>query len=365
MIWGSYIFLLWRWGHWRPLPSGSAPTSLQVAVVIPVRNEAKTLPACLESLLGQTYKPHEIWIVNDHSEDHTLEIAYAYKAQEKRIQVLSLPEGVLGKKAALQAAIYRTQADIIVTMDADTVSLPNTLEKLLSPFCDPSIQVVGGWIRLVPEKGLLVAFQRIELSGVLVLTAGSWQRGKPLTANGALLAYRRTAFLEVGGWGNADNHPSGDDDLLVQRIVLRYGAQAIAFSSAITETRAAKSWHTFLHQRLRWISKRHLYPSPWTPQILRLTALAQISLLCALFLFPKHALLAWGLLFGIQAWTAYKGFILTQSPLPSLPYWLLTGILYPFYQAVMVGLAFWGFPFEWKGRLYKKGGAKAIEVSQN
>ncbi len=45
----------------RPVPS--------VSVVIPFRNAAETLPACLRSISRQTLKDHEVFMVDDGSED--------------------------------------------------------------------------------------------------------------------------------------------------------------------------------------------------------------------------------------------------------------------------------------------------------
>lgn len=220
------------------------------------------------------------------------------------------------------------------------------------PFTEPLIQIVGGWIRLTPQDSFLVAFQRIELAGVLQLTAGSWRLGEPLTANGALLAYRRAAFEAVGGWGEAASHPSGDDDLLVQRIRLHFGSEALAFSAAVVETCPALNWHSFLQQRLRWLSKRHLYPAPWTRLGMGIVALAQITLVFALLYEPIHALLAWGMLSSLQGYIARQGFLQAESPLPAWYHWVLTAMIYPFYQVLLILLALLHPSFQWKGRRY-------------
>jgi len=352
-IWAAYGYMLWRWGTvslYRTKGSVSRPSS---ALLLPARNEAQHLPACIDSLLQQTLPPTEIWIINDHSEDDTLHIARAYAERTPSIHVLSLPPDQSGKKAALRAGIEASHSEIIITTDADTQHLPDTIEKLTAPFTDPAIQVVGGWIRLAPEHTFLNAFQRIEMAGVLWLTAGSWQRGEPITANGALLAYRRKAFEVVGGWGTAMHHPSGDDDLLVQRIRLHFGRAAIAFSDAVVETQAAPTWKAFLQQRLRWLSKRRLYPAPWTRWGLGVLALAQVSLIWGLLYEPLHGALGWLMVSSAQACIAYRSFRFTKSPLPQLHYWIYTAAVYPLYQVVLIGLAWLRLPFEWKGRRYK------------
>jgi glycosyltransferase involved in cell wall biosynthesis len=320
---------------------------------LPVRNEAPRIADCLESLINQTYLPSEVWIINDHSEDDTLAIAQWYASRFPIFRVLSLPQGLEGKKAALRYGLAHTHAEIVITIDGDTVLESESLRRLVAPFASPRIQVAGGWIRLSPKPGFLNAFQRIEMAGVLMLTAGSWQRGEPLTANGALLAYRRTAFYAVGGWGEATQAPSGDDDLLVHRIVKHYGKRSLAFTSAISETQGASTWQDFFHQRLRWLSKRHHYQIRWTPLALGWIALVQITLPGVLLYDLSLGLGGWLLLSLWQGYIAYKGFYYLKAPLPSWGYWLLTACLYPFYQAVLGIWALCRPRFEWKGRTYR------------
>ncbi|MCS7154092.1 MAG: glycosyltransferase [Bacteroidia bacterium] len=365
LSWIGYAYLLWRWGLFphRPAsfspttPQESLPPSLTTSLLIPARNEATTLPRCLDSLLQQKVLPDEILIIDDHSEDGTPAAVRPYLSQ--RVHLLTLPPTLKGKKAALSLGIQRAQGAILITTDADTVHPPDSIEKLLHPFANPIVQVVGGWIRLQPEESFLNAFQRIELAGVLMLTAGSWRRGEPLTANGALLAYRRKAFEAVGGWGRSQAHPSGDDDLLVQRIRLKYGPLSVAFSEAVVETGAAPTWRAFFHQRLRWLSKRHLYPALWTKVALSILGLAQLMLVVSLFLAPAHSIVAWLFLSLLQSYIARKALLYMQTPLPKPIYWLLTAIVYPFYQTFMIILALWRPSFEWKGRRYGRAAQKA------
>lgn len=352
-LWAGYVYLLWRWGRWTP---PTAPQSTEkrsrIAMLIPARNEAHTLPACLDSLLAQQRPPEEIWVIDDHSQDSTLSVAQAYAARYPHIRVLRLPKDQAGKKAALQYGLQHTSAEIIVTTDADTLHEPGTLAQLITPFTEPKVQVAAGWIRLQAPPTLLGALQQIELGGILQLTAGSWSRGEPLTANGALLAYRKSAFAAVQGWGSATHHPSGDDDILVQRICLHFGREALAFTEAVVETPAAPTWKAFFVQRLRWLSKRHLYPARWTPLGLATLALTQISLPFTVGLWPLVGIPVWILLTLVQVGLVRRSFRCSRSTPPPLWAWVAVALVYPFYQLVLVSLAFFRPSFSWKGRRY-------------
>ncbi|MEN3040334.1 MAG: glycosyltransferase [Bacteroidia bacterium] len=360
VLWGGYGYILWRWGFFSMggFQEGDQADfpRLKVSVLIPARNEARTLPRCLESLLSQTYQPDEIWVINDHSEDGTVEVAKAYAQQHPHIRVASLSPGERGKKAALRLGIRCASGEIILTTDADTWHPPYTIEHMIRPFRRPEIQVVGGWIRLSQDGKWLTDFQRIEVAGLLTLTAGSWMRGEPITANGALLAYRRQAFEAVGGWGDAEYHPSGDDDLLVQRISLYFGSQALAFSRAVVETAPVPTFHAFIQQRLRWLSKRHLYPVARTRWGLMVVGLAHLSLILSVIWAPPSILLAWLIIWALQVGIAWRGFYYTQSSPPPWPRWLFALVLYPIYQVYVGILALRRPPFQWKGRTYTASG---------
>ena len=62
-----------------------------VSVCIPVYNGARTIAGTLESVLGQTYKNMEIIIVDNHSQDHTIEIVTEYGYTEMT-KILVWPE---------------------------------------------------------------------------------------------------------------------------------------------------------------------------------------------------------------------------------------------------------------------------------
>ena len=50
----------------------------KISVVIPCFEQAQYLSECIESVLAQTYKPHEIIVINDGSQDETRYVAMQY-----------------------------------------------------------------------------------------------------------------------------------------------------------------------------------------------------------------------------------------------------------------------------------------------
>ncbi len=115
-----------------------------VAVVVPARNEADTLPATLPALLLQEYPgPFSVFLVDDSSEDGTARVARAVAEEEgaaDRLTVVSagpLPEGWAGKVWAMQKGLEAsasTGAPLVMFTDADVLHPPSSM-RLLGSVC--------------------------------------------------------------------------------------------------------------------------------------------------------------------------------------------------------------------------------------
>ena len=58
-----------------------------ISVIVPVYKVEKYLPACLDSLLAQTYRNFELLLVDDGSTDAGLEVLQCYAAQDARLRI--------------------------------------------------------------------------------------------------------------------------------------------------------------------------------------------------------------------------------------------------------------------------------------
>lgn len=97
---------------------------LNISVVIPARNRAHTLPACLESILAQTYPAAEIIVVDDGSTDETREVVEGYR--DRGVIYARLPSG-RGAQAARNYGVRMASHDWIAFQDSDDLWLENKL----------------------------------------------------------------------------------------------------------------------------------------------------------------------------------------------------------------------------------------------
>ncbi len=114
---------------------------MQIAIVIPVLNEAKSLIrliAEIEQAMATTNHEHWILIVDDGSTDDSCQVAQANGAEVLRAYRNT------GKSAALQAGFdATTEADIVITMDGDLQDNPAEIPRMLEAL--KGADVVSGW----------------------------------------------------------------------------------------------------------------------------------------------------------------------------------------------------------------------------
>lgn len=93
-----------------------------VSVVIPLYNSERFLAEAVESVLAQTYRPIEIYVVDDGSTDGGADIAKSFD------QVQCIHQTNQGQAAAMNAGVKAARGEFISFLDADDMWTPNKLE---------------------------------------------------------------------------------------------------------------------------------------------------------------------------------------------------------------------------------------------
>lgn len=285
---GSYFILLLvfciRWLRCPKEPQQERDPVTPLSVIIPARNEGETISACLEALCRQRIPAAllDIIVVDDHSADDTAQRAAAF-AHRLPLRVLSLKD-TQGKKAALQCGIAAAKHELLVTTDADTVAGPDWLRTVALFYERTQARMIIAPV-MYNTSGFFTSLQALEIAGLALVTGASAAAGKPLLANGANLAYTRTAFTAAGGFEN-DPYVSGDDVLLLQRVLAHFPGEVHFLKSrgATVYTEAQPTAAAFFNQRKRWASKFRAFRMP----ALKYTAFLVffINLLVAVFAVP-------------------------------------------------------------------------------
>lgn len=243
-----------------PPPSPYRPF---VSVIIAARNEDQTIVQCLNSILDQDYPEdlYEVIVVDDHSTDHTVDVAQLFSAKHALpfLKILSLSDhDGTGKPTAIAYGIKNSQGEIIVCTDADCVVSSKWISSMVQSF-QPEVAFVAGPVAEEYGKTFFSKIQGLEFLGLITTGAGLIGAGTPIICNGANIAYRKSAFVKVNGYGETSN--SCDDETLMQKISTRK-IGSIAFNAskdAKVVTNSSSSMFEFWNQRVRWAAKRGHY----------------------------------------------------------------------------------------------------------
>lgn len=174
------------------LPEHRLQGQPRVSVLIPARNEERTLPNLLPALRRQSFQPLEVIVIDDHSSDRTA--AIACQAGVRVLQPPTLPEGWCGKTWALHNGVNVSSGEVLVFLDADTEPGPTFLERLVA-----TQQALGGLVSVQPfhrterpYEQLSVLFNLVGLMAVpMGLGCG--------VAFGPAMATTRGDYERIGG----------------------------------------------------------------------------------------------------------------------------------------------------------------------
>lgn len=103
-----------------------------VSIIVPIYNTGKYLPACLDSILSQTYQNLEIILVDDGSTDGSSDIIKSYAKQDCRI--ITIHQKNQGQSAARNAGLAKATGTFISFIDADDAVAKTFIADLLAPF---------------------------------------------------------------------------------------------------------------------------------------------------------------------------------------------------------------------------------------
>jgi len=275
---------------WWMLTSGVA---LPISILVPAHNEEETIVENVRSMLALHYPDFEVIVINDGSQDRTLEvlikalelhkIGRVWHAEVPHQQIRGLygsprhPRLLVvdkvngGKSDALNAGINLSRFPIFCAVDADSLLDHDSLLQVMRPFIEEPEEMVavGGRICIVngctvkagqvvdvalPARPLPL-LQSIEYIRAFLIARLAWSRlGAMLIISGAFGLFRRSAAVQVGGY----SHDTVGEDMEIvvklhrhfrernQPYQMRYVADSVCW------TQAPETLAVLRRQRTRW-----------------------------------------------------------------------------------------------------------------
>ena len=175
-----------------------------VAILIPARDEAERIGACLDAALASEGVDFEVIVLDDHSSDATAEIVRARAARDPRLRLAEappLPPGWKGKTHACHVLASLPEKPLLLFIDADVKLAPDAAARLAP---GPGValvsgvprQITPGWLQgaLAPMINFLIFGY---LPGVLMRRFPTW--GAAAVACGQIMMIRADAYAATGG----------------------------------------------------------------------------------------------------------------------------------------------------------------------
>jgi cellulose synthase/poly-beta-1,6-N-acetylglucosamine synthase-like glycosyltransferase len=364
---GIYALLLLAYRYWfsklQPFESTQIHTQhTHFSVVIPARNEAANIKACIDSILAQDYpkEQFEIIVIDDFSEDDTAFIVQSMGHNFPNVRLLSLADyfkpGEMNsfKKKAIEKAVSQAKGQWIITTDADCITPKKWLQLYNEYILENKPVFVAAPVMFIKETGILNEFQLLDFLALQGITAAAVGAGQHSMSNGANLAFEKSAFIAVGGYQGVDQIASGDDMFLMHKmkVTLSNRIGYLFHPGAIVLTKAMGNWKDFLMQRIRWSSKARYYDDNSIFWVLLLVYLYNFSFI--LLLLAKDYKM---FMISIALKTIFELFFL----FPVTHFYKLQGQLryFPLYQplhiayTLVAGLFGQVKTYTWKGRRVK------------
>jgi chlorobactene glucosyltransferase len=350
-------------------PAGSRPL---VSIVVPARNEAENISACVATLLNSEYEEREIIVVDDGSVDGTADIARILASHSdgglRLVEGEPLPSGWLGKNWACWQGYRAATGELLLFTDADTRHDDALLGHAVGALAATGADLVS----VFPRQLMETFWERVVLPHIFTMLSLRYRdlrrvnrtrEPRDVIANGQFILMRRDAYERFGGH-EAVRGCVVEDLRIAQLLVRKGGRLHLAHAEDLMETRMYRSLAGIVEgwSKNLAIGSRSTVPPLLRPFLPWLIGLSIIGFWTVPATFFVAALLGFGGPFA-AGWSL-------AACAASVPFWLLMHYRYriPLVHALFFPLgglvagavfmqsALRGERVRWKGRTYQVDG---------
>lgn len=176
------------------------------SIVVPIYNSEKYLNKCIESILAQTFKEFELILVNDGSNDKSLEICRKYERKDSRVRVINKDnEGTILTRIK---GVKESNCEYITFVDSDDWIDKNTLEivNYSIKVDNPDVVVFNMYkvldkLSLIKRKGNTEYFEKysiVEGKDIKEKLTSAYFHGDPFPSNLCAKVYRKKYLIDGG-----------------------------------------------------------------------------------------------------------------------------------------------------------------------
>ena len=237
-------------------------TPRPVSVVICAKNEYQNLLHNLPIILEQDYPDYEVIVVNDASDDDSIELLNSFTRKYTQLRIFNLEQNLnffSGKKFPLSLGIKSAKYDILLLTDADCrPSGPDWIKNMVSNY-DDKTDIVLGYGTFRKTVGFLNQLIRYDAFLVAMQYLSFALAGSPYMGVGRNLSYRKDLFYNAKGFTSHYKLKSGDDDLFINRAANRANTRIEISPEAHTISIAKANLVQWIIQKRRHFSTAQYY----------------------------------------------------------------------------------------------------------
>lgn len=276
-------------------------TARDLTVVLPVRNEASALPRLLQDLAAGQCTPAEVIVIDDASEDQTVDRVHSMSA-ELPFAVRCIDNPGSGKKPGLSAGIRAAKTTWIVQVDADVRVGPRfmgAVDRHLASEGSASDMLLLP-LRLADRASgapqtLFARLQALDFAAMQGWAVSAVRRGRPAMASGGAWVWRASAFPHDG---LRPDIASGDDVFSLATLIERGDGHRVGWcgeTDAMASAAPMPDFGSLLDQRIRWGAKSTAYPKALAEarRVAATIAAVHVAGVALLAIDPRSGLLFW------------------------------------------------------------------------
>ncbi|AUP78377.1 glycosyltransferase [Flavivirga eckloniae] len=237
--------------------------NISVSVLICAKNEAENLQNFLPLVINQDYPDFEIVLINDASNDNTLQVMEQFASKHKNIKIVNVKNTEAfwaNKKYALTLGIKASKHEYLLFTDADCKpASKHWIKHMTAHFSDKKHLVLGygGYVKI--KNSFLNKLVRFETLVTAIHYFSFAKLGLPYMGVGRNLAYTKTKFFKANGFVDHMKLPSGDDDLFINQVANKKNTSICVTTNSFTESIPKTSFRSWFKQKRRHVSTAKFY----------------------------------------------------------------------------------------------------------
>ena len=239
-----YLFLFTGRVLFRRKPTPAQPVPL--SVILTVRNEEERLRNNLPPMLSINGVEFEVIVVDDVSQDNTLQVLGMMRERSDRLKFTMLHQETrysvkMAQNIAIKASGYDWILQAPITYENASVEWISGITSAL----EPGKNVVIAYSSVAPGNGAARLFYRIENFLLFTRSISFVLNGLPFVYAEENVAFEKKKYFEIGGHGLKINEPFANLELLINHFISKKNTSVLFNSSTAIKKTEPVRWHDY------------------------------------------------------------------------------------------------------------------------